>query len=112
MLGVLFSKIGWLYREQPICDVGIDAQVEIVKDSKPTGQLLALQIKSGVSYFSEIENNEIIYRPDKKHVNYWMKYCLPVVIILYNPETDQFFWTDVEPKFPYFCNHELVSIPS
>ena len=96
MLGVLFSQVGWLYREQPICDVGIDAQVEIVKDNKPTGQLLALQIKSGMSYFSEQKNNEVVYRPDKKHVNYWLQHSLPVLIVLYNTETKQFVWTYVD----------------
>ena len=54
-LGVarLEVNMGWLFREQLTHDHGIDAQVEIVKDGQPTGDLIAIQIKSGTSFFSE-----------------------------------------------------------
>ena len=42
-----FLKMGWLFREQPISDFGIDAHAEPTSDDWPTGQLIALQIKSG-----------------------------------------------------------------
>ena len=45
------SKLGWTFREQPVSDYGIDAHIELVKDNKATGQLIALQIKSGKSWF-------------------------------------------------------------
>lgn len=48
-----FSQHGWLFREQPTHDYGIDAHVEIVITNRPTGKLIALQIKSGTSFFSE-----------------------------------------------------------
>ena len=48
-----FSTNGWMFREQTTHDYGIDAHVEIVQDGPPTGKLIALQIKSGISFFSE-----------------------------------------------------------
>ncbi|BCG65208.1 MAG: hypothetical protein methR_P3033 [Methyloprofundus sp.] len=87
-----FSLHGWLFREQPIHDYGIDAQVEIVKEGKPTGDLIAIQIKSGVSYFSECKENCIVFRTDDKHIEYWFKHSLPVIIILYNPDYDICYW--------------------
>ena len=48
-----FSSQGWLFREQPVHDYGIDAQIEIVDGSGATGNLIAIQVKSGSSYFSE-----------------------------------------------------------
>ena len=59
-----FSLHGWLFREQALHDYGIDAQVEIVIDGKPTGDLIAIQIKSGKSYFSESTDTMFIYRTD------------------------------------------------
>lgn len=44
-------KMGWLFRDQPISDFGIDAHAEPTSDDVPTGQLIALQIKSGAAYF-------------------------------------------------------------
>ena len=43
----------WMFREQPIDDVGIDAHMEYVDPSGKSKQLLALQIKSGTSWFKE-----------------------------------------------------------
>ena len=87
-----FSSHGWLFREQYLHDYGIDAQVEIVRDGRPTGDLIAIQIKSGYSYFSECTNDNIIFRTDDKHIEYWFKHSLPVILILYNPDEDICFW--------------------
>jgi len=94
-LETLFSESGWFFREQFIKDCGIDAQVEIVENNKPTGQLIAIQIKSGESYFSESDENTITYRPDAKHVEYWLRHDLPVIVTLFNPTEDKFYWTPV-----------------
>jgi hypothetical protein len=45
------NRLGWLCREHPTSDFGIDAHVEAVANHLATGRLLALQIKSGESYF-------------------------------------------------------------
>lgn len=90
-----FSLHGWLFREQFSHDYGIDAQVEIVSEGKPTGDLIAIQIKSGSSYFSEETDTEIVYRADDKHIKYWSKHCLPVIIIVYHHERDNFYWESI-----------------
>jgi hypothetical protein len=94
-LEIYFSSHGWLFREQFLHDYGIDAQVEIVSEGKPTGDLIAIQIKSGSSYFTEETDTDIVYRTDDKHIEYWSKHCLPVIIILYHPERDNFYWESV-----------------
>jgi hypothetical protein len=43
----------WLFREQTKNDYGIDAHLEIVEAELASGQLIALQIKSGTSHFRE-----------------------------------------------------------
>lgn len=43
----------WMFREQPINDVGIDAHMEFTEANGEVRQLLGLQIKTGQSWFKE-----------------------------------------------------------
>jgi len=90
-----FSEHRWLFREQYSHDHGIDAQVEIVNEGKPTGDLIGIQIKSGKSYFSECTDTSYICRENDRHIDYWRQHCLPVIIILYNPDEDILYWESV-----------------
>jgi hypothetical protein len=91
----IFLGMGWIFREQPISDYGIDAQVEIVDDGKPTGQLIALQIKSGAAYFRTRGAGYVFYG-DPRHLDYWDSHSLPVLLILHDPETQTTLWTKIE----------------
>lgn len=94
-----FQKdLRWLFREQPTDDYGIDAHVEVVKETQVTGRLLALQIKSGHSYFAEPGLDGWWFRPDAKHVRYWTTHSLPVVVLLYEPDDDCCYWELVNKK--------------
>lgn len=90
-----FSLHGWLFREQYLHDNGIDAQVEIVINGEPTGDLIAIQVKSGKSYFSESTDTAFIYRTDDNHIEYWTQHCLPVIVVLCDPEDDLLYWESV-----------------
>ena len=80
--GAAFQKIGFMFREQPIGDYGIDAIIETRDDKYLSGKLIAVQIKSGDSYFKEQKDNCVIYRGDIKHYYYWLNHSLPVIIVL------------------------------
>lgn len=84
--------LGWLFREQPTEDYGIDAQAEVVDAELVRGRLLALQIKSGSSWFREQGQGGWWFRPDTEHVQYWMNHSLPVVVVLYHPERKHCYW--------------------
>lgn len=90
----VFNGYGWLFREQFVHDYGIDAHVELVRPEEgyPSGSILALQIKSGESFFSEATPQGIVFRPEEKHVKYWLRHCMPVVLLLYSPENERMFW--------------------
>jgi hypothetical protein len=94
----ILQELNWLEREQPISDYGIDMQIEIINDNRATGQLIAVQIKSGKSYFSETTDNSIVYRGEKKHLDYWQFHSIPVLIVLYNPENDKIYWEKILSK--------------
>lgn len=91
-LDFYFSSRGWLFREQMVHDFGIDAHVEIVKESYPTGDLIAIQIKSGMSFFSEETEESYIFRTKDKHICYWSNHSLPVILVLYNTDDDLLYW--------------------
>jgi hypothetical protein len=57
------EDLGWLFREQSTEDYGIDAHAELVADDDVSGRLLALQIKSGRSWFREPGPAGWWYRP-------------------------------------------------
>jgi hypothetical protein len=86
------DDLRWLFREQPTEDYGIDAHAEVVEDEDVRGQLLALQIKGGMSWFSEPGPNGWWFRPKIEHVQYWTDHSLPVVVVLYHPESKQCHW--------------------
>jgi hypothetical protein len=94
-LEYIFGSVGWLFREQTVEDFGIDAQVEIIDKNNSTGKLIAIQVKSGESYFSEQNENSVIYRPDTKHIEYWLKYAIPVIVVLFNPIDDMLIWAPI-----------------
>lgn len=85
-------ETNWIARSILQTDVGIDMEVEVCDNGEPTGQLIALQIKSGESYFSEEDLTGIIYRGKNVHLKYWLNHSLPVILVLYNPKTKQTIW--------------------
>lgn len=78
----IINKMGMIFREQPIDDYGIDAQIEIVEDNYPTGKLIGVQIKSGESFFSETTDNGIVFRGERRHYFLGQQLALITIFIL------------------------------
>ncbi|RVU13182.1 DUF4365 domain-containing protein [Methylobacterium oryzihabitans] len=95
----VFSHANWLFRDQPLQDYGIDAQVEPKENGIPTGQLIGLQIKTGKSFFKHEQDESFTFYGEPKHLNYWTNHCLPVFIILHHPDTKLTIWQKVETRF-------------
>ena len=94
-VGRLVARLGWLFREQPVHDVGIDALVEVVEEERATGQLLALQIKSGPSAVEERSTDAIVFRGDPDHLAYWLSHALPVIVVVYDNDAGIAYWEQV-----------------
>lgn len=90
-------KLGHIFREQETNDVGIDAHVELVDqlNAAATGQLIALQIKAGPSFFKEKTDNAVIFRGDQNHLNYWLNHSLPVFLVLVDTGEEKAFWQEI-----------------
>lgn len=95
---IVEEDMRWIYREQKEHDFGIDAQIEIWTNSRPTGKLLAAQLKSGESYFEREDSTGFVFAGELKHLDYWLNHKLPVILILYNPATRVAYWQSVTEK--------------
>lgn len=91
---IVLKELGWIFREQPVIDMGIDAHIELV-DEQPTGKLIAVQIKTGPSHFAEIDD-AYVFRGKLKHLDYWTNHSLPVIIVGHLVESGSTFWVHVD----------------
>lgn len=93
---IVSRQFKWIFREISVEDNGIDAQIEIANKINATGKLIAVQIKSGSSYFNEIDASYVTFRFDMEHFEYWKNSSLPVIIVLYNPDTEECIWEIID----------------
>lgn len=94
--GGIAEKNNWMFREQPINDIGIDAHMEFIDETNKPKQLVALQIKSGNNWFKEKSDNYIVFRDiNERQFYYWTMNSLPCIIVLYNPDDDVCIWEEL-----------------
>ena len=106
------NDLGHVWRETPSQDVGVDGQIEYVSaEGHATGRIVAVQVKSGRSYFTDL-GSAWGFTPEKKHREYWERFPVPVLIVLHDPDTALSYWTDIRQavRSPYY-NGGRVEIP-
>lgn len=86
--GSLFHKI------EAENDLGIDALIELIRDERPLNRQVAVQIKSGPSYYNSSGNECLI--PVEHHRDYWLNHPLPVIGIVYIPSLNVAHWVDIK----------------
>lgn len=86
--GCLFHKI------ELENDLGIDAIIELVKGETPLHKRIAVQIKSGQSYYNPGSEECLI--PIENHREYWASYELPVIGVIFVPSLGRAFWVDIK----------------
>ena len=94
----LFEQLGFAFREQSVRDFGIDAHAELIENDQPTGRLLAVQLKSGSSYFGRGTKDSFAFPTDSEHVEYWLEHSLPVLICLCDVDKDIVYWEHVNTE--------------
>ena len=90
------SQTGHIVREQPTSDFGIDAIIEIKADGVATGRLIAIQIKSGTSYFENKTSTGTWHRVKSKHRDLWLNHSLPVLVVLCDIEKQKCYYELVD----------------
>lgn len=94
------DDFGWIFKRNPQeYDFGVDGQFEIVTDNgSVTGQIAAVQIKCGQSFFSEKNKWGYVYRGKNKHFNYLSSYPTIVLIVLCDQSTGECYWAEFNPE--------------
>lgn len=84
------AKMDAIWRPTVGSDLGIDGQIEFLELGMPvsTGYILAVQIKSGPSYFKSEDETYVKYYASDMHRRYWRRLTLPVILILHDPRRD------------------------
>ena len=93
-----FESLGFAFREQTQRDFGIDAHAELIEFGQPTGRILAIQLKTGSSYFSELGEDGFVFRTDQEHAEYWLNHSLPVLICLCDVDKQVIYWQAVNTE--------------
>lgn len=91
--------MGAIWRPTPCHDLGIDGQIEFLENTDSvisTGKIVAVQVKSGPSYFSRPCLEGFLYYPSSRHRSYWRRITLPVVLVLHDPSQGLTIYADVK----------------
>ncbi len=91
----MVARLGWLPREQFVHDWGIDVHVERTEGSRPTGELIAVQVKGGPSFFRPRGPGGWWFSFDEPHASYWLQHALPVIVVLVDIETEKAYWQEI-----------------
>lgn len=98
---VASTALGWYFRQQQRDGVGLDGYFEVLADGVPSGRLLGVQLKAGSSYFTrptETGDGWVYYDGSQKLRDYWLNYQLPVLLVLYDPDTNTAYWQHITPE--------------
>jgi hypothetical protein len=92
------NEFGWIFRPTPLeHDFGIDGYIDIVNnDHSITGRSIAVQIKTGISFFNQPTNTGWKYNGEVKHLNYYLNLANPVIIIIVDLSISQAFWVEFD----------------
>jgi hypothetical protein len=95
---IVNDELGFIFkRNDSSYDYGIDAYIEIVtEDGAVTGQVIAVQIKCGDSFFKTKTQTGWRFYGEDKHVNYYLNSPYPVIVCICDPITRQCFWDSFE----------------
>jgi hypothetical protein len=91
---IVEKELHWIFRKNhQEHDYGIDAYIDLTTDLRQvTGKSIALQVKTGESYFTEKNTFGWVYRDQIEHLNYYLNHQIPVFILLVNEKENKVYW--------------------
>src|SRR5687768_8647177 len=80
---IVETELNWIFRRNPLeTDFGIDSYFDILNEQmEVTGKSIAVQLKSGASYFKKSNSEGWVYRGEIRHLNYYLNHGTPVLIV-------------------------------
>ena len=109
---IVERELGWIVRpNHKENDFGIDAYLDITMHEFVTGKSIAVQIKSGDSYFKECDKDFWTFTGEKKHLNYYLNHDIPVVIILVDTHSKTAYWEVCKVEYINFISDTSWALP-
>jgi hypothetical protein len=65
------------------------------------GIIVGFQVKSGESFFGKLLDDPVdgkgwfFYERNRKHLEYWLKHAVPIVVVLHHPKSKVSYWAHV-----------------
>ncbi len=74
---------------------------------------MAVQVKSGPSYFANPSGRGWKFYPEAKHRSYWESFPLPVLLVLHDPNSNISYWADVRQalRSPGRAEKAFIEVP-
>lgn len=90
-------------------DLGVDGFIELVNAEVASGRLIGIQIKTGDSYISR-STDEFVVDVDARHLDYWLNFMVPVIIVCYTPSKNLAVWVSVRDYVEHERYHDRLPI--
>lgn len=100
-LGLIFVErmavaLKAIWRPTPNDDYGFDGELELTRSGEVTGYLVKAQVKSGTSYLKNKSTSGFDFYVEPADAGYWTSTNVPVILIVYDPSTDNGYWLNVK----------------
>lgn len=107
--------LGFIYRNQPEADAGIDGHIEIIDATQGeyTGKLVGVQIKTGPSWFRRRTGDGWTVYIERTTVEYWRQYAVPVILAVVDVDQSAVFWAlGSAGEFPSTPKFYKIPVPT
>lgn len=93
---IIEHDFNWIFRENHLeDDFGIDGYIDIIgDDNSVTGKTIAVQIKTGESFFKTETPTGWTFYGENKHLNYYSNLDIPILILIVNLDDKKVYWEE------------------
>lgn len=91
---IIEHEFDWIFRENHLeVDFGIDGYIDIIgKENSVTGKSIAVQVKTGESFFKTKTATGWTFYGENKHLNYYSNIDIPVLIFIVDLSDKKIYW--------------------
>ncbi|HBP6016940.1 DUF4365 domain-containing protein [Pseudomonas sp. GD04087] len=107
LMAYTFTKLfGWPCRLYGV-DIGVDGETEVMDaNGKSDGDIIKIQVKS----FSAMQGTDFSVYVDERHIQYWKRFCLPVIVCAVDLSTEKVYWKQITATEAYATTGESKKV--
>lgn len=94
-------RMGYVWRQLLVFDVGIDGDIEVCDPStgEATNAIIRVQAKATSRAFQSETDESLEYTCEQRDLDYWLRGNAPVILIVCRPDTDEAYWVSIRDYF-------------